>query len=553
MPFASDHKPLEEGPRGTPPAKEGIEPGFVEARPTPAPAGRVSAGPPGDLVDAVLQAADGNERNALLMKASQGVSSDTIEEGMASMRDFKLREDSSVEPKVQHQMYTKHNRRFHPIINEAMETIKEGLCGRKERESEKPPVGYEDVVEKFMKEDRWTRLEYEEIAMAYGKTADHLQRLFDREFDKEWKMPVLLREARVLAEAERLFGTHGKNDRNAEEQLRKADPGLAEAEAIFSRNGKGDGIESMHRNAGIGKLADAERGFLYAIIRSRDSRSNRETNIFDAFAKGVAFLYLIQQRPGSYLHAIGHPEISKPYGKKLGGAEEAGITTGLMHYPKNLQYASLFRAYEDAPVPIIAYEMLEELKKDPNPPRWVIGKVEEMVRKDIAEFKNIVSNSGLSPEKFFEILDSCPTTESLKSSDEIREIAKKAAEESLIYNVENDVLDLLELINHYLFFFRMNPGAKEHFLKYYFANYPVEAGFGEFYKMFGMCLFDSMEELNNHPIARLAFEKDFNPTVRKCFAKRLETLGFEERQTLVADPGTPAASGGEMDFGDVLL
>jgi len=456
-------------------------PEFVEGIPTPTPAGvlRSGFGSRETLPEAVFGASNSTERNSVLMEAVHGVPRDAIEEGTSSMVSSDLREHSLVEPRVQNTL-SKVPPRFHSTIEQAMEILKEGLGD------------YGPLVEKFIRERRWTREEEEALKGAYVKTADHLQRLFNKKYDQE-------SETRI-------------------ERWRE-----------FK-----------------GKLAPTEKLFASTIIGSSDSRSNHETNIFDAFAKGVIFFYLIKQRPGSFIEAIGHPEISKPYGR-LGGAENAGIAAGLRAYPENIQSAFLFRCYEEAHILTIANELRDAVIEKPSRP--LVGKFEDMVRKDVAEFETAVSQSGISPEKFFEMLNEGHTTESLRSSDELEQIFKTARNEGLIYNKTNDLFDALELINDYMWALRMNPVARDFFLKFYLANYPLGEQSGKFYKMFGMCLFNSVEEINKRPIAKMAFEKDRNATVRKCFEKRMDTLAFEERKTLIADEDTSGSpSDDETDF-----
>lgn len=458
------------------------EPEFIEGKLSPKPAGVIRENGHRDTITEVFGAASREERTSLLMEAAQGVSPDAIGTGTESIGVTLLREHSLVEARVQNLMPSTPNR-FHPIMEEAMEILREGL------------VGFEPLVEKFMRERRWTREEESALQGAYGKTTDHLQSLFDRKYDKE-------ADARIE---------------------RRKDP--------------------------QGKLSGTEKAFAFAVIGSCDSRSNHETNVFDAFAKGAMFLYLIKQRPGSFIHAIGHPEISKPYGQ-LGGAEGAGIALGLGLYPQNIQLAFLFRCYEETHLLTIANELRDAVLT--NPTRPLVGKFENMVRQDISEFETAVSDIGLPPEKFFDLLNAFHTTDAIRSSNELERIFKKARSEGLIYTKTNDVFDAIELINDYMVALRMNPVARDFFMKFYLANYPLEENSGKFYKMFGMCLFDSIEDINKNRIARKAFEEDPNPTVRMCFAKRLETLEFEERKTIVADPGDFGPdSGGEMDFSGI--
>jgi hypothetical protein len=458
------------------------EPEFLEGKPSPKPAGVMRENGHRDTMSEVFGAVSKEERTSLLMEAAQGVSSDTVEKGTVSMHGFKLREHSLVEAKVQNMMPSVPNR-FHSTVEDAMEILREGL------------IGFEPLVEKFMKERRWTREEESALQGAYGKTTDHLQSLFDRKYDLDANIRI------------------------------------------------------ERRKVSQGKLSDTEKEFSFAVLKSCDPHSNRETNVFDAFAKGAMFLYLIKQRPGSFIHAIGHPEISKPYGQ-LGGAEGAGISTGLSLYPQNIQLAFLFRCYEETHLLTISNELRDAVIQ--NPTRPLAGKFENMVRQDVAEFETAVSDTGMPPEKFFEILNAFHTTDTIRSSKELERIFKKARSEGLIYTKTNDVFDALELINDHMVALRMNPVARDFFMKFYLANYPLGEHSGKFYKMFGMCLFDSIEDINKNPIARKAFEEDPNPTVRKCFAKRLETLEFEERKTIISDPEDPnSGSDGEIDFSGV--
>ncbi len=468
---------------GSPPEtqhRDTPDPVFERGTPTPPPVGFLRVGFPDTIPEAVFGAANKKDRQSILMEAAQGVPSHAIEAGSSSMGSTELREHSMVESRVQNIM-SKMPSHFHPLIEEAMEILREGL------------VGYESLVEKFIRERRWTWKEEEILRGAYLKTADHLQRIFDKTYDKEADNRIKLR-----------------------------------------RESKG-------------KLADTERLFTFTLIQSHDSHSNHETNIFDAFAKGVGFLYLLQQRPGSFIHAIGHPEISKPYGR-LGGAENAGIAVGLRVHSENIRFAFLFRCYDEAHMVTVANELRDKVIKKPTRP--LVGKFEHMVRKDVAEFETAVSQSGISPEKFFEVLNQGHTVESLRSSKELEQIFKTARNEGLIYNKTNDLFDAIELINEYMWALRFNPVARDFFLKFYLANYPLGEQSGNFYKMFGMCLFDSVEEIQARPVAKMAFENDPNPEVRKCFAKRLETLEFEERKTIVAGEENtgPDSDDDETDF-----
>lgn len=454
---------------GSPP-----ESGFVEA--TSSPAGIMREGQPDGVADAVFDAKNRGERMSILMEAAHGTPAEAIETGTGNLGVLALRDYSIVDTRVQNMM-SKLPPRFHPTMEEAMEILREGL------------VGFEPLVEKFIRERRWTRAEEETLKGAYVKTADHLQKLFDRKYDQE------------------------------------AETRIKEWEEY------------------PGKLADAEKKFAFTVLRAKDPRSNYETNVLDAFAKGAMFAYLIQQRPGSFIEAIGHPEISKPYGR-LGGAENAGIAVGLGLYPENIQLAFLFRCYEETHILTIANELRDKVIEKPTRP--LVGKFEEMVRQDVAEFETAISDTGLSPEKFFEVLNEGHTSETLRSNPALKRLFKHAAKEGLIYNKADDFFDALELINDYMVALRMNPATRDNFLKFYLANYSLGKDSGMFYKMFGMCLFDSIEGLNKKPIAKMAFEKDANPIVRKCFAKRLETLEFEERKTILMAP--PEDSGGELDF-----
>ncbi|MEM4271961.1 MAG: hypothetical protein QXH30_00005, partial [Candidatus Bilamarchaeaceae archaeon] len=337
--------------------------------------------------------------------------------------------------------------RFIPYIDSAMEVLKKNM------------KGYEGYIKALMLERRWTHQQEETLGGALSAASDEMQRIFARMYKQEAIQRVKSRQ----------------------ELKGLADPG------------------------------EVEKLFAYAILGSKHPNANREVNIFDAFAKGAIFVFLSQQRPRTFMHALGHPEVSKPYGA-LGGVEGLGVMLGLdLPDPNTVNSVSnpliglAFRLYSEVHLCTLAGWLVSVSSKWPKP--QTVGRFEHMVRQDVDEFQKAVSDTRFTAEMFFQVL-AREDHSKLRSEKSLNAIFEEAAKGSgsIIYGNADDIFDALEAIIGYMNMLKHDRTARALFLESYLANYPLGMNGGTFYKMFGMSLFNEKEDLERHPEIVEAFQ-----------------------------------------------
>ncbi len=385
--------------------------------------------------------------------------------------------------------------RFVPFIESAMEVLAKNM------------KGYEPLVKVMMTERRWTHEQEETLGGALSAASDELQRIFSRMYKQEAVQRVKSRQ----------------------EIKGLADPG------------------------------EVEKLFAHTILSSKHANANRETNVFDAFAKGATFVFLSQQRPRTFMHALGHPEIAKPYGA-FGGVEGLGVMLGLdlpdpqtVNNMPNPLIGLGFRLYSEVHLTTLAGWLVSVSSKWPRP--QIVGRFENMVKHDVDEFQSAVSETRFNAEMFFQVLgrEDHSKIRSDKSLNSIFEEAAKGSG-SMIYGNADDIFDALEAVVGYMNMLKHDKVARTLFLESYLANYPLGTNGGTFYKMFGMCLFNEKDDIERHPEVVEAFQNDPDARVQFHIQEKLEQL--EVRKTLMGlRAGQEAAKGEkpEDDFGDLTF
>lgn len=388
--------------------------------------------------------------------------------------------------------------RFVPYIESAMEVLAKNM------------KGYEPLAQRMMTERRWTREQEESLGGALSAASDELQRIFKRMYKEE--------AVRRIKSREELVGLQ--------------DPG------------------------------EVEKQFAHAILGSKHSNTNHETNVFDAFAKGAMFVFLSQQRPRTFMHALGHPEISKPYGC-FGGVEGLGVMIGLdlpdpqtVNNMPNPLIGLAFRLYSEVHLSTLSDWLMQVVVKWPKP--QTVSRFENMVKSEVDEFQRAVVDAKFSTEMFFQVLgmdDHSKIREEPGLNNLFEEAAKEKTGIPRIYGHADDIFDALEAVVGYMNLLKHDKTVRNFFLDSYLSNYPIGRTGGSFYKMFGMCLFNERDDIERHPEIVQAYKSDIDPRVQFHIKQKLEQL--QVRQTLLGVIAQHAAAEGETsaadetDFGDL--
>jgi hypothetical protein len=383
--------------------------------------------------------------------------------------------------------------RFVGHIDKAMEVLHRNM------------KGYEPLVKVMMVERRWTREQEEGLAGSLSAASDELQRIFSTMYK--------------------------------EEAVRR--------------------VESRQELKGLADPGEVEKEFAYTILKSKHHEANREMNVFDAFAKGAIFVFLSQQRPRTFMQALGHSEISKPYGT-FGGVEGLGVYIGLdlpdpatVHSISNPLIGLGFRLYMEVHLRSLSDWLVSVASGWPKP--QTVGRFENMVKHDVDEFQRAVADTRFNAEMFFQLLGKEDHSR-LREDKSLNAIFLEASKGtgSLIYGNADDIFDALEAIVGYMNMLKHDSNARNFFLESYLANYPLDTNGGTFYKMFGMCLFNEKEDIDRHPEVVRAFQKDPDTRIQFHIQEKLEQL--QARQTLMGVMASRAAASGEKpedDFGDL--
>ncbi len=396
------------------------------------------------------------------------------------LENTKLREKSYV-PVYFQNMIIKLPERFHPYLNEAMEVIGENL------------KGYEPDVERLILERRWKIEREQRVLGSLSKAADEIQRVFVKMHKDEAVRRVALRSDE---------GT------------------MVPAEAI--------------------------KKWAFTLLSSRSPKdesklladSNTELNVFDAYAKAVTFLFLSQMRPRTFIYALGHPEISKPYGQ-LGGMEGLGVLAGLdlpnvdAKNPISTPLIGLaFRHAQECRSTTLIGWLQDVVAEWPKP--FIVGRFAHFVEQEMRDFQEAVQGAGFSAERLFQVLnrnDNSPVN--LRADPVLKHIFEAACigPGSVVYNEPDDVFDALEAIVGYTNLLKVVPRAKDEFLEHFLGTYPLSTNGGTFWKVFCMCLFTDKEDMERHPAVVKALRNDRDPKIKAHIEEAIHIL--QPRETLI--------------------
>ncbi len=393
----------------------------------------------------------------------------------------KLREKSYV-PEYVEGTKQKLPKRFHLYVDEVMGILEKNLKGS------------EADVEKLIIERRWKIEREQRVLGSIAASADEIQRVFAKMHQDEAVRRVNLKideSTMVPAEAIKKW-----------------------AFTVLSSRSPKDGTKLM---------AD----------------SNIELNVFDAYAKAVTFLFLSQMRPRTFIHVLGHPEISKPYGQ-LGGMEGLGVLAGLdlpdvasAHHIANPMIGLAFRHAQECRSTTLIGWLQDIVVRWPKP--FIVGRFAYFVEQEMCDFQEAVQDAGFSAERLFQVLNRENNSPSdLRADPVLIHIFEAACKGpgSVVYTEPDDVFDALEAIVGYTNLLRQVPNAKNVFLGHFLETYPLTTNGGTFWKVFCMCLFTDKEDMEHNPNVVNAFRKDNDPTIRAHIEEEIH--GLQPRETLIA-------------------
>jgi hypothetical protein len=418
------------------------------------------------------------------------------------LQNTQLREKSYVPIYVEN-MKQKLPKRFYPYIEKAMELIEKNL------------KGYEGDVEKLIIERRWKIEREQRVLGSISAAADEIQRVFARMHKDEAVLRV---------------------------NMWKSKSNMVPAEAI--------------------------KKWAFEILKSRSPRdessvmpdSNTELNVFDAYAKAVTFLFLSQMRPRTFMYALGHPEISKPYGQ-LGGMTGLGVLAALdlpdvksAHKIANPMIGLAFRHAQECRSTTLIGWLQEIVAKWPKP--FIVGRFAYFVEQEMRDFQESVQDAGFSAERLSQVLNRENNSPAdLRADPVLNHIFEAAAigPGSMIYSEPDDVFDALEAIVGYMNLLKHTPQAKGEFLEHFLGTYPLTANGGTFWKVFNMCLFTDKEDMEHHPDVVKAFRNDPDSNIQINIEDAIHRL--QPRETLIAsssddreEPSIRFSLDGDGDF-----
>ena len=383
---------------------------------------------------------------------------------------------------------TKIPRRFRPYLEEAMRLIEKNMSG------------YEPDIEKMIVEKRWKLEREQRLLGSISACSDEVQRVLEK---------------------------------------------MHNDEAVRRMQARKDGASGM-------TAGDATKLFAFTILGSHDKKANCELNLFDAYAKAVTFLVLSQHRPRTFMYALGHPEISKPYGQ-LGGMEALGVLAGL-----DLPNVSTTRSIPN-PIIGLAFRLSKEFSsttligwlqdivaKYPHKSH-IVARFGHFVEQEVRDFQEAVQDAGFGPEMFFDLLN-WKGHSGMRSNESLQRLFEKACSTEgriAVYRDPDDVFDAIEAIVGYMNLLKLTPQAKSGFIEHFLSTYPFTANGGTFYKVFSMCLFTDKEDMEAHPHVVNAFMND--PDERISFRAAEAKRRLEPRETILIEAAR-AAEEGELDF-----
>ncbi|MBD3398120.1 hypothetical protein GF412_02920 [Candidatus Micrarchaeota archaeon] len=398
------------------------------------------------------------------------------------LENTRLREKSYV-PLYVDNAKSKLPERFHPYFDKAMELIEKNIRG------------YEPDIEKLIVERRWKIEREQKLLGSIAAASDEIQKVFEKMHKDEAVRRV---------------------------QIRHEDGTMTPSDAI--------------------------KNWAFTILSSRSPKdetqvmadSNVELNVFDAYAKAVTFLLLSQHRPRTFIYALGHPEISKPYGQ-LGGMEGLGVLAGLdLPDPKgannipNPMIGFAFRHAQECHSSTLIGWIQDVVVKWPK--AHVVGRFAYFVQQEIRDFQEAVKEAGFSAERFFHVLTSEHNSpEALRSDPALKSIFESACTGSgkVVYAHPDDIFDALESIVGYMNMLKYSPSPnlKGDFMEHFLGTYPLTSNGGTFWKVFNMCLFTDKKDMEGHPDLVNAFRNDPDRDIQIHIEDAIHQL--QPRKTLI--------------------
>ncbi|MCP4647312.1 MAG: hypothetical protein GY852_06195 [bacterium] len=322
-----------------------------------------------------------------------------------------------------------------------------------------------------------------------------------------------------------------------------------EIQRVFAKMHKNEAVRRVNLRTEEGTMipADAIKTWAFTVLSSRSPKdettvmadSNVELNVFDAYAKAVTFLFLSQMRPTTFIHVLGHSDISKPYGQ-LGGMEGLGVLAGLdlpdvasAHHIANPMIGLAFRHAQECRSTTLIGWLQDTVVRWPKP--FIVGRFAAFVEQEMRDFQEAVQGAGFTAERLFQVLnrkDNSPSD--LRADPVLNHIFEAAAtgSGSVVYGEPDDVFDALEAIVGYTNLLRQIPNAKNEFLEHFLETYPLTTNGGTFWKVFNMCLFTDKEDMENNPNVVKAFRKDPDRNIKIHIEDAIHQL--QPRATLIA-------------------